>query len=171
MWLMPSFELAHRGSTHKECFFAARCNWHWWSSIFWGSVRFLPESSWPRWKDHYCCWSWWWLLEVFVTFIYSHIWYLFPIEIFVVNFEFLDRRSFGSVLDIIPLADSVTKLTAQCELCGKRAYFTLRKTDETQTELIGGADVYMPVCRQHYVSGQGVIEAARMVLQQKLQCG
>lgn len=81
------------------------------------------------------------------------------------------RRSFGSVLDIIPLADSVTKLTAQCELCGKRAYFTLRKTDETQTELIGGADVYMPVCRQHYVSGQGVIEAARMVLQQKLQCG
>uniref|UniRef100_A0A7C9E326 Thymidine kinase n=1 Tax=Opuntia streptacantha TaxID=393608 RepID=A0A7C9E326_OPUST len=81
------------------------------------------------------------------------------------------RRSFGSVLDIIPLADSVTKLTARCELCGKRAHFTLRKTDETQTELIGGADVYMPVCRQHYVSGQGVIEAARLVLQQKLQCG
>lgn len=81
------------------------------------------------------------------------------------------RRSFGSVLDIIPLADTVTKLTARCELCGKRAYFTLRKTDETQTELIGGADVYMPVCRHHYVSGQGVIEAARMVLQQKLQCG
>ena len=31
------------------------------------------------------------------------------------------RRSFGSVLDIIPLADSVTKLSAQCEICGKRA--------------------------------------------------
>ncbi|GAB4830748.1 Thymidine kinase b [Ancistrocladus abbreviatus] len=81
------------------------------------------------------------------------------------------RRSFGSVLDIIPLADSVTKLTARCELCGKHAYFTLRKTEETQTELIGGAEVYMPVCRQHYVSGQVVIEAARMVLQQKVQCG
>lgn len=61
--------------------------------------------------------------------------------------------SFGCVLDIIPLADSVTKLTARCELCGKRAFFTLRKTEETQTEVIGGADIYMPVCRQHYVSG------------------
>ncbi|KAK9285040.1 hypothetical protein L1049_024224 [Liquidambar formosana] len=77
------------------------------------------------------------------------------------------RRSFGSVLDIIPLADSVTKLTARCELCGKRAFFTLRKTEETQTELIAGADVYMPVCRQHYVNGQAVIEAARIVLESR----
>ncbi|GAV59889.1 TK domain-containing protein [Cephalotus follicularis] len=82
------------------------------------------------------------------------------------------RRSFGSVLDIIPLADSVTKLTARCELCGKRAFFTLRKTEETQTELIGGADVYMPVCRHHYVRGQTLLEAARTVLEpQKVQCG
>ncbi|PSS14332.1 Thymidine kinase [Actinidia chinensis var. chinensis] len=75
------------------------------------------------------------------------------------------RRSFGSVLDIIPLADSITKLTARCELCSKRAFFTLRKTDETKTELIGGADVYMPVCRQHYVNGQAAMEAARTVLE------
>ncbi|GAB2300997.1 hypothetical protein Dimus_035034 [Dionaea muscipula] len=80
------------------------------------------------------------------------------------------RRSFGSVLDIIPLADSVTKLTARCEMCGKLAHFTLRKTEETETEVIGGADVYMPVCRQHYVSGQVVIEAARIILQHKVQC-
>lgn len=81
------------------------------------------------------------------------------------------RKRFGSVLDIIPLADSVTKLTARCELCGKRAFFTLRKTDDTQTELIAGADVYMPVCRRHYVSGQVVIEAARSVIQErKAQC-
>ncbi|KAI3457742.1 hypothetical protein Pfo_014405 [Paulownia fortunei] len=72
------------------------------------------------------------------------------------------RRSFGSVLNVIPLADTVTKLTARCELCGKRAFFTLRKTDVMQTELIGGADIYMPVCRQHYTNGQGVsVEAAR----------
>ncbi|KAL2474514.1 Thymidine kinase [Abeliophyllum distichum] len=80
------------------------------------------------------------------------------------------RRSFGSVLDVIPLAETVTKLTARCELCGKRAFFTLRKTDETQTELIGGADVYMPVCRQHYVNGQAVMEVARNVVEdQKIQ--
>ncbi|XP_020221496.1 thymidine kinase a [Cajanus cajan] len=82
------------------------------------------------------------------------------------------RRSFGSVLDIIPLADSVTKLTARCEICAKRASFTLRKTQETQIELIGGVDVYMPVCRQHYVSGQVAMETARLVLEsQKVECG
>ncbi|KAL3509991.1 hypothetical protein ACH5RR_029392 [Cinchona calisaya] len=72
------------------------------------------------------------------------------------------RRSFGSVLEVVPLADTITKLTARCELCRKRAFFTLRKTQETKTELIGGADVYMPVCRQHYVNLQ--VEAARPVL-------
>ncbi|KAF4368768.1 hypothetical protein F8388_021380 [Cannabis sativa] len=81
------------------------------------------------------------------------------------------RRSFGSVLDIIPLADSITKLSARCELCGKPALFTLRKTQEKQTELIGGADVYMPVCRHHYVSGQVVIEAARVAIESHVHCG
>ncbi|KAF8410831.1 hypothetical protein HHK36_003368 [Tetracentron sinense] len=75
------------------------------------------------------------------------------------------RRRFGTVLDIVPLADSVTKLTARCELCGKRAFFTLRKTEETQTELIGGSDVYKPVCRQHYFNGQVIIDAANNVLE------
>ncbi|KAG6724646.1 hypothetical protein I3842_03G268100 [Carya illinoinensis] len=76
----------------------------------------------------------------------------------------MKRRRFGSVLDIIPLADSVTKLMAH-EICGKRAFFTLRKTKETQTELIGEVDVYMPVCRQHYANGHVVMEAARNVLE------
>lgn len=74
------------------------------------------------------------------------------------------RRRFGSVLDIIPIADTVTKLTSRCEVCGKRAMFTLRKTEERETEVIGGAEVYMPVCRNHYVSGQCVLETARTVL-------
>ncbi|KAJ9686864.1 hypothetical protein PVL29_015634 [Vitis rotundifolia] len=46
------------------------------------------------------------------------------------------RRSFGSVLDVIPLADSVTKLTARCELCGKRAFFTLRKIERCRQNLL-----------------------------------
>ncbi|EOA22745.1 hypothetical protein CARUB_v10003457mg [Capsella rubella] len=70
------------------------------------------------------------------------------------------RRRFGSVLDLIPIADTVTKLTSRCEVCGKRASFTMRKTEERVTELIGGAEVYMPVCRSHYVCGQ----TARAVL-------
>ncbi|XP_057792948.1 LOW QUALITY PROTEIN: thymidine kinase a [Salvia miltiorrhiza] len=77
------------------------------------------------------------------------------------------RRSFGSVLDIIPLADTVTKLTARCELCGKRAFFTLRKTGELQTELIGGADVYMPVCRLHYGNEQRGVSMEAAVVKDK----
>ncbi|XP_057765050.1 thymidine kinase a-like [Salvia miltiorrhiza] len=77
------------------------------------------------------------------------------------------RRRFGSVLDVIPIADSVTKLSARCEVCGKRALFTLRKTDETETEVIAGAEVYMPVCRNHYVSGQVVKEATKAVLESR----
>ena len=77
------------------------------------------------------------------------------------------------MLHIIPIADTVTKLTARCELCGKRAFFTLRKTGEKQTELIGGADLYMPVCRHHYVNGQVVVEAAKKSVfgSQKVGCG
>ncbi|MCL7047328.1 hypothetical protein MKW94_004843 [Papaver nudicaule] len=77
------------------------------------------------------------------------------------------RRRFGSVLDIVPLADSVTKLTARCEICGKRAFFTSRKTEDTETELVAGSDVYKPVCRQHYVDSPVVIEAARVILESR----
>ncbi|CAN8260097.1 unnamed protein product [Cochlearia groenlandica] len=74
------------------------------------------------------------------------------------------RRSFGAVLDIIPIADSVTKLTARCEVCGQKGFFTLRKICDTRTELIGGADVYMPVCRKHYINNQTVVRASKNVL-------
>lgn len=73
------------------------------------------------------------------------------------------RRSFGAVLDIIPIADSVTKLTARCEVCGHKAFFTLRKNCDTRTELIGGADVYMPVCRKHYITNH--IKASKKVFE------
>lgn len=75
------------------------------------------------------------------------------------------RRRFGSALDLIPLADSVTKLHARCELCNQPAPFTFRKTVDTRTEIIGGADVYMPVCRHHFVTGQCAVETVRTVLQ------
>lgn len=75
------------------------------------------------------------------------------------------RKSFGSALELIPLADSVVKLKSRCELCGKAASFTFRKTGDTKTEVVGGADIYMPVCRRHYVNGQIVIDATRVVLE------
>ncbi|XP_024531774.1 thymidine kinase isoform X1 [Selaginella moellendorffii] len=74
------------------------------------------------------------------------------------------RQRFGSALDLVPLADSVTKLSSRCEICGRAAAFTFRKTDDRRKEVIGGADIYMPVCRKHYVNGQFAMEAARSVV-------
>ncbi|PHT79456.1 hypothetical protein T459_17508 [Capsicum annuum] len=85
-------------------------------------------------------------------------------SVFDSYFEFC-RRSFGSVLDIISIVDSVIKFTARCEFCSERASFTLRKTEETRMELTAEAEVYMPVCRKHYVSEQVVKEVAKSALE------
>lgn len=66
------------------------------------------------------------------------------------------RQRFGQVLDLLPLADSVTKLTAHCKFCSQEqrrvaAVFSLRIAADSRQELVGGADVYAPVCRRHYV--------------------
>ncbi|KAL2636248.1 hypothetical protein R1flu_007727 [Riccia fluitans] len=75
------------------------------------------------------------------------------------------RRRFGSTVDLVRVADSVVKLSSRCEICGRPAIFSFRKTLDIQTEIIGGADVYMPVCRQHYVGGQMVVDTACTVLE------
>lgn len=56
------------------------------------------------------------------------------------------------VLDLIPVSDSVTKLTADCAYCGQPALFSLRIAADQRQEVVGGADKYAPVCRHHYVS-------------------
>lgn len=87
---------------------------------------------------------------------------------------FFYRNRFGCILELVPLADSVVKLSSHCDLCGKPAFFTFRKTEESKKEVIGGTDVYMPVCRQHYFSGKIAMETARTVLEAhrflSLQC-
>eukprot|EP00891_Asterochloris_glomerata_P005064 jgi/Astpho2/5064/fgenesh1_pm.00071_%23_11_t len=61
------------------------------------------------------------------------------------------RQPFGQVLHMVPMAESVQKLTAKCVFCGKAAPFTLRTVDDRQQEVVGGADKYQPVCRQHFI--------------------
>ena len=56
------------------------------------------------------------------------------------------------VLDLIPVSDTVTKLTAHCAYCGEPALFSLRIAADQRQEVVGGADKYAPVCRHHYVS-------------------
>lgn len=60
------------------------------------------------------------------------------------------RQRFGQVLDMLPLADSVTKLTSQCAYCSEAALFSLRTVGGKEQEVVGGADLYQPVCRRHY---------------------
>ena len=60
------------------------------------------------------------------------------------------RKPFGSILDLIPLAEEVTKLNAVCMVCYGPASFSKRLGSETQVEVIGGADKYIAVCRGCY---------------------
>jgi thymidine kinase len=62
-----------------------------------------------------------------------------------------DRKKFGSLLDLIPLCDKVTKLTSLCSLCrdGTHGIFSLRVTRDKQQTLVG-SDNYIPVCRKCY---------------------
>lgn len=58
------------------------------------------------------------------------------------------RKPFGPVLDLIPMAESIVKLTAVCMMCHSNAAFTRRLGSETQVELIGGSESYISVCRK-----------------------
>lgn len=80
-----------------------------------------------------------------------------------------EQRPFGDVLNLIPMADYATKLTAVCALCYEEAAFTQRLTTETKVEVIGGAEMYRPVCRTCYnecakamAKGKGVTGLKRM---------
>lgn len=60
------------------------------------------------------------------------------------------RKGFGNILELVPLAESVVKLTAVCMQCYGEASFTKRKGAETAVEVIGGADKYLATCRACY---------------------
>ncbi|XP_051851445.1 thymidine kinase, cytosolic isoform X1 [Antechinus flavipes] len=60
------------------------------------------------------------------------------------------RKAFGNILNLIPLAESVVKLTAVCMECFREAAYTKRLGVEKEVEVIGGADKYHSVCRLCY---------------------
>lgn len=71
------------------------------------------------------------------------------------------RKPFGRVHELIPIAESVTKLTAVCLVCSGEASFTQRTIDSQEIELIGGCDIYRPVCRRCYIkTSKGKQEAS-----------
>lgn len=68
-----------------------------------------------------------------------------------------ERRPFGDILRLIPYAEEVERLTAFCAKCcdGTIAcyskFFGGRVKGEDEVA-VGGADVYKPVCRKHYIN-------------------
>ena len=51
----------------------------------------------------------------------------------------------------MPRAELITKLSAVCSRCVSDAHFTLRTVASTKQNLIGGAEMYEPVCRACYL--------------------
>ncbi|XP_068995782.1 thymidine kinase, cytosolic isoform X2 [Embiotoca jacksoni] len=60
------------------------------------------------------------------------------------------RKPFGNILNLVPLAESVVKLHAVCMQCYKEAAYTKRIGAEKEVEVIGGVDKYQAVCRKCY---------------------
>jgi thymidine kinase len=67
------------------------------------------------------------------------------------------REMFGQIHELEPLSDSYTKLTAFCRKCAETkkrvvAPFTYRKQSYDDKDIvIGGKDIYIPVCRSCYL--------------------
>lgn len=64
------------------------------------------------------------------------------------------RKPFGDILQCIPLADRIHKLTAFCTVCadGTPALFTKRLNGVSdQQVIVGGKDMYTSVCRSCYL--------------------
>jgi thymidine kinase len=63
------------------------------------------------------------------------------------------RKPFENISRLIPLVDTITKLTALCKVCndGTPALFSHRITQETDRLVIGSKN-YIPLCRKHYNS-------------------
>jgi thymidine kinase len=63
-----------------------------------------------------------------------------------------NRNVFGDIIKLIPICDTVDKLTAYCVKCnnGKTAPFTKKISGNSNIVDIGSADKYIPVCRYHF---------------------
>ena len=64
------------------------------------------------------------------------------------------KQSWPSIAGLMPLAEKVKNLSSIRKICGANAAFTFKKevtvSDEKKNVQIGGADMYMPLCRECY---------------------
>ena len=57
---------------------------------------------------------------------------------------------FGPMGSILAIADEIVKLKAVCSVCGNDAMFSKRIIEKKGTILVGAAESYTPVCREHF---------------------
>lgn len=67
------------------------------------------------------------------------------------------RENFGHISELLSYCDMVTKLKAFCMSCKKKGssglgIFSKRLVENSSSVLIGGSDLYSPVCRRCYLS-------------------
>jgi len=72
------------------------------------------------------------------------------------------REGFEQVNLLYAACESVEKLSAICVLCGDEASFTHRNISDQQEVLIGGMDLYQPVCRSCYCEKVTATNRARV---------
>jgi thymidine kinase len=68
-----------------------------------------------------------------------------------------DRKPFGQVLELVPLCDKVTKLTSLCKRCGDGTpalFSALVRGHKDSQVCVGGADMYEPMCRKHFLANE-----------------
>ena len=64
------------------------------------------------------------------------------------------RKSFGEILDLVPIADNIIHLKSICYSCNdvKDASFTMRKTSNKEQVSVGGEGEYIAVCRECWLN-------------------
>ena len=64
-----------------------------------------------------------------------------------------NREVFGEILECIPLADRIQKLTGFCKRCanGTPGIFTHRNGPDDQQVIVGGLEMYEVLCRECYL--------------------
>ncbi len=56
------------------------------------------------------------------------------------------KKPFLPMIEILPICDKITHLTALCTVCGEEASFTSRIIDNTSQTFVGSSESYQPRC-------------------------
>jgi thymidine kinase len=77
-----------------------------------------------------------------------------PVHIVIAGLDGSSERApIGDMLRLIPHAEEVERLTAFCSVCrdGTIAMYSQYKGATKDEVVIGGMEIYRPVCRKHYL--------------------